>query len=183
MDLSQIIEGNKEEEEERQEAGAEGVSTVEREGALSGLANCSTWYPPPHQYLGEPCFIPRSKKHSDTNHHLEEPKAQSSGKAETLTPQEKLTEGEEEEEEEERKTRPYQRGKGGREEEDDGYILSYLFDGHTNQTHAVLFDARDIGQGPIYTSPAFPVYMPIGLHGSFVPNLLSSKEAREFDTV
>mmetsp|Transcript_5893 Transcript_5893/g.9736 ORF Transcript_5893/g.9736 Transcript_5893/m.9736 type:complete len:949 (+) Transcript_5893:41-2887(+) len=90
---------------------------------------------------------------------------------------------EEEEEEEERKTRPYQRGKGGREEEDDGYILSYLFDGHTNQTHAVLFDARDIGQGPIYTSPAFPVYMPIGLHGSFVPNLLSSKEAREFDTV
>lgn len=54
--------------------------------------------------------------------------------------------------------------------EDDGYVLGYLFNGKTESSELVLFDAQSIQQGPIVRQP-LPVTMPFGLHGSFAPGL------------
>lgn len=55
--------------------------------------------------------------------------------------------------------------------EDFGYLMSYLFNGLTNQTSIVVFDAQNITQGPIVQIPLRNVRLPIMLHGIFVPEL------------
>lgn len=59
--------------------------------------------------------------------------------------------------------------------EDDGYVLGYLFNGQTNASELVIFDAQNIAQGPILRQP-LPFAVPFGLHGSFAPGLTFESE-------
>lgn len=56
-------------------------------------------------------------------------------------------------------------------DEDDGYVLSFLFDGRAMKSHFLIFDAKDIKKGPIARVP-LPTHLPFGLHGCWVPGLL-----------
>ena len=61
----------------------------------------------------------------------------------------------------------------GREQggaEDDGYLLSLLFNGKEKKSEFVIFDAKDIAKGPI-SRQELPVKVPFGLHGNWVPEL------------
>jgi len=64
---------------------------------------------------------------------------------------------------------------GAGQDEDDGYVLSFLFNGRTKSTEFVAFDAKNIKQGPIARLP-LPTLVPFGLHGSFVPGLTFNNE-------
>ena len=55
-------------------------------------------------------------------------------------------------------------------DEDEGYLLSYLFNGVTKSSELVIFDAKDIVSGPIQRL-ALPTNVPLGLHGTWVPDL------------
>jgi carotenoid cleavage dioxygenase-like enzyme len=55
--------------------------------------------------------------------------------------------------------------------EDDGYLLSFLWDGREQKTYFVVFDARDVSRGPLHKLPV-PTNVPFGLHGTFVPDLV-----------
>ena len=55
-------------------------------------------------------------------------------------------------------------------DEDDGFLLSYLFNGLTKSSELVIFDAKDIQPGPICRL-ALPTNVPTGLHGTWVPDL------------
>lgn len=55
--------------------------------------------------------------------------------------------------------------------EDDGYLLTYLWNGRDQRTELLVFDARDISQGPLRRLPV-PVKIGHGLHGSYVPDLV-----------
>ena len=52
------------------------------------------------------------------------------------------------------------------EDEDDGYLMSYLNDTSDNSTYLVIFDAKNISQGPI-SKVLLPVAVPFALHGCF----------------
>jgi len=54
--------------------------------------------------------------------------------------------------------------------EDEGYLLSYLFNGQSKSTEFVVFDAQDIKKGPV-VRVKLPTALPFGLHGSFVQGL------------
>eukprot|EP00981_Chlorochromonas_danica_P010099 scaffold3044_cov176-Ochromonas_danica.AAC.17 len=58
-------------------------------------------------------------------------------------------------------------------EEDDGYLVSLLFDGSSDRTETslVIFDAKDISKGPIHRVPIPRVSFPLGLHSSFAYDL------------
>ncbi len=60
-------------------------------------------------------------------------------------------------------------------EEDDGYLLSYLFNGKTKTSEFVIFDAKDVSKGPI-SRQLTPTNIPYGFHGSFIPNLTFNPE-------
>jgi len=64
--------------------------------------------------------------------------------------------------------------KGGGDE-DDGYLLSYLFNGKTKQSQFVMFDAKNINEGPICRLD-LPTNIPHGLHGSWVPDLTFNED-------
>eukprot|EP01041_Mallomonas_annulata_P002508 gene2508-4878_t len=55
-------------------------------------------------------------------------------------------------------------------EEDDGYLLSYLFNGKTKTSEFVIFDASDIEKGPI-SRQLLPTNVPFSFHGNFVQGL------------
>lgn len=55
-------------------------------------------------------------------------------------------------------------------EEDEGYLLAYLFDGKQKTSTFVVFDAKRIQDGPI-TSIPLQDFIPHSLHGTFVPGL------------
>mmetsp|Transcript_10997 Transcript_10997/g.17939 ORF Transcript_10997/g.17939 Transcript_10997/m.17939 type:complete len:167 (+) Transcript_10997:355-855(+) len=55
-------------------------------------------------------------------------------------------------------------------DEDDGYLLSYLWDGLAKEAFLVVFDAKDVTKGPI-SRIILPTNVPYGLHGCFVPDL------------
>jgi carotenoid cleavage dioxygenase-like enzyme len=52
-------------------------------------------------------------------------------------------------------------------DEDDGYIISLLFDGHSEVSSLVVFDAKHISKGPVYKVPIEGANIPLGLHSSF----------------
>lgn len=87
----------------------------------------TSWFPEPHQFLGEPCFVNKQRNSEDVC------------------------------------------------DEDDGYILTFLNDGRLKSTEFVIFDAKNISQGPISRS-AISSYIPFAIHGSFAPNLVFDKE-------
>ncbi|KAJ1426890.1 retinal pigment epithelial membrane protein-domain-containing protein, partial [Ochromonadaceae sp. CCMP2298] len=63
--------------------------------------------------------------------------------------------------------------------EDDGYLLSYLWDGLLQQSFLIIFDAADITKGPISKVP-IPTNVPFALHGMYVPDLLfDEKEIKQ----
>jgi all-trans-8'-apo-beta-carotenal 15,15'-oxygenase len=56
-------------------------------------------------------------------------------------------------------------------DEDDVYVIALLHNTRDMITEFVVFDGKAIDQGPI-SRTKLPVYIPYGLHGSFVPNLV-----------
>lgn len=55
--------------------------------------------------------------------------------------------------------------------EDDGYVLTFLYDGQQNKSYLVIFDAKDISKGPIHKLLIKSTHVPLGLHGSFAEGL------------
>lgn len=63
-------------------------------------------------------------------------------------------------------TKPNQEGR----KEDDVYVLALLHNTKDLLTELVIFDGKSISAGPI-SRTILPVYVPYGLHGTFVPGL------------
>lgn len=53
-------------------------------------------------------------------------------------------------------------------EEEDGYLMSYVFDENTEQSELVILSARDVAAGPIATVK-MPRRVPAGFHGNYFP--------------
>ena len=53
--------------------------------------------------------------------------------------------------------------------EDDGWIMSYVYDGNRNLSDVVILDAQDFGGDPIATIH-LPVRVPFGFHGGWAPD-------------
>jgi carotenoid cleavage dioxygenase len=53
-------------------------------------------------------------------------------------------------------------------EEDDGYLLSYVYDERENRSDVEVLDARDVTAGPLCTI-RLPVRVPLGFHATWVP--------------
>jgi carotenoid cleavage dioxygenase len=56
----------------------------------------------------------------------------------------------------------------GATDEDDGWVLSYVYDNATDRSDVVILDAQDFGGGPVATIE-LPVRVPFGFHGNWVP--------------
>lgn len=61
----------------------------------------------------------------------------------------------------------------GGDAEDDGYLVGISVDGQKKSSDLLIFDARDIRDGPICRLP-LPAFIPHALHGSYVPDLVPS---------
>lgn len=57
----------------------------------------------------------------------------------------------------------------GSVEEDDGYLMTYVYDESTDASDFVVFDARDLQRGAIATVK-LPTRVPYGFHGSWIPD-------------
>jgi carotenoid cleavage dioxygenase-like enzyme len=53
--------------------------------------------------------------------------------------------------------------------EDDGWVLSYVYDATSDRSDVVVLDAQDFGGAPVATVH-LPVRVPFGFHGSWVPD-------------
>jgi carotenoid cleavage dioxygenase-like enzyme len=53
--------------------------------------------------------------------------------------------------------------------EDEGWILSYVYDAGRDRSDVVILDARDFGDDPVATIRQ-PVRVPYGFHGGWVPD-------------
>ena len=52
--------------------------------------------------------------------------------------------------------------------EDDGWVMSLVYDRTTERSELVVLDAQDIGGDPVATV-GLPVRVPYGFHGNWVP--------------
>lgn len=59
--------------------------------------------------------------------------------------------------------------------EDDGYLLSILFNGRDETAEFVVFDGLDVAKGPVSRVP-LPYSLSFGLHGTFEPGLVYKKD-------
>ena len=123
-----------------------GGPVEQRSAPLQGLVKVDVdlgietrWFPEAHQFLGEPCFVPKKKDPSTIS-----PSTHSSSSVQADIVD---------------------------DDDDDGYILSYLNDGARKTTEFVIFDAKHIDRGPISRSP-ISTYIPFALHGSFADGLV-----------
>jgi len=57
------------------------------------------------------------------------------------------------------------------EAEDDGYLVGISLDGRKKTSSLLIFDAKEIREGPICRLPV-PSFIPHALHGSYVPGLV-----------
>ena len=57
----------------------------------------------------------------------------------------------------------------GAEAEDDGWIMSYVYDRERNLSDIVILDARDFIGDPVATIH-LPVRVPFGFHGGWAPD-------------
>lgn len=69
--------------------------------------------------------------------------------------------------------------------EDDGWVLTLVYDAALDRTKLCILDARHLAAGPIGTI-TLPHMLPMGLHGSWTPTYLgpqpgSKFEPREYD--
>ena len=62
-------------------------------------------------------------------------------------------------------------GLGSPAAEDDGYVLTLLFNGRDMTSEFLIFDAQRVQDGPVSRLP-LPTKVPFGLHGSFAPGLV-----------
>ena len=53
--------------------------------------------------------------------------------------------------------------------EDDGYLMTYVYDKSRNASDLVIFDAQDTDRGPV-ASIHLPVRVPYGFHGNWIPD-------------
>jgi carotenoid cleavage dioxygenase len=53
--------------------------------------------------------------------------------------------------------------------EDDGWVMSYVYDATTDRSDVVILDAQDFGGEPVATIH-LPVRVPFGFHGSWLPD-------------
>ena len=56
----------------------------------------------------------------------------------------------------------------GSTDEDDGYLLSYVYDERENRSDVEVLDARDVTAGPLCTI-RLPVRVPLGFHATGCP--------------
>ena len=59
--------------------------------------------------------------------------------------------------------------KPGAVAEDDGWILSYVYDPQRDRSDVVILEAQDFSAGPIATI-RLPVRVPFGFHGGWAPD-------------
>jgi carotenoid cleavage dioxygenase-like enzyme len=59
----------------------------------------------------------------------------------------------------------------GRGAEDDGWLLSYVYDANTNRSDLVVLNARDLN-GPPQAIVHLPARVPSGFHGNWIPDLV-----------
>ncbi len=64
---------------------------------------------------------------------------------------------------------PYFIPREGAREEDDGYLMSFVYDGGRNASELMVLDARDLTQPPL-ARVVLPARVPYGFHGSWVPD-------------
>ena len=57
--------------------------------------------------------------------------------------------------------------------EDDGYLMTYVFDEARNATDLIILDAQDLSQ-PALAEVKLPVRVPYGFHGNWVPDTVAS---------
>lgn len=57
----------------------------------------------------------------------------------------------------------------GTTQEDDGWIMSYVYDGNRNLSDVVILDAKEFARDPIATIQ-LPVRVPFGFHGGWSPD-------------
>jgi carotenoid cleavage dioxygenase len=60
--------------------------------------------------------------------------------------------------------------KPGAATEDEGWILSYVYDATTGLTDVVILDAQAFGDEPVATIK-LPVRVPFGFHGGWAPDV------------
>jgi all-trans-8'-apo-beta-carotenal 15,15'-oxygenase len=65
------------------------------------------------------------------------------------------------------------------EEEDDGYILSVLFNGQRKESELVVLNAKDISAGPVTRIPLGLAVPPHGLHGTLVETAIGTADEIE----
>ena len=53
--------------------------------------------------------------------------------------------------------------------EDDGWVMSYVYDAASDRSDVVILDARDFAGNPVATIH-LPVRVPFGFHGSWIPD-------------
>ena len=54
--------------------------------------------------------------------------------------------------------------------EDDGWVMSYVYDAATDRSDVVILDAQDFAADPVATVH-LPVRVPFGFHGSWAPDV------------
>ena len=64
---------------------------------------------------------------------------------------------------------PYFIPKQSAESEDDGYLMTYVFDEQKNASELIIIDALDLNR-PALAQVHLPVRVPYGFHGSWVPD-------------
>jgi len=57
----------------------------------------------------------------------------------------------------------------GAKSEDDGWIMSYVFDENRNLSDVIILDAQDFGGDPV-AAIRLPVRVPFGFHGDWAPD-------------
>ena len=56
----------------------------------------------------------------------------------------------------------------GATDEDDGWVMSYVYDATTDRSDVVILDAQDFTGDPVATIH-LPVRVPFGFHGNWIP--------------
>jgi carotenoid cleavage dioxygenase len=64
---------------------------------------------------------------------------------------------------------PYFVTRAGSTAEDEGFLMSYVYDAGQNRSELVILDAQDLS-APALARVHLPVRVPYGFHGSWVPD-------------
>ena len=63
--------------------------------------------------------------------------------------------------------------KEGATAEDEGYLMTYVFDETTGTSDLIILDAQDLSQ-PALAQVHLPVRVPYGFHGNWVPDTVTA---------